>query len=165
MPANLEKPFAESCCDGGAVVSLDSAQPCGCDPMAGWVCEQHTQRPVKEWQKAEVGVMRQFESGATRDGDDAKFDYEGFLSPAVLTRFGAYMHEHRKQSDGGLRASDNWQKGIPVDAYMKSLLRHVIELWTMHRGDGIAERKAAEDTLCAILFNAQGYLFEALKSR
>jgi len=31
--------------------------------------------------------MRQFESGATRDTEDGKLDYEGFLSPAVLLRF------------------------------------------------------------------------------
>lgn len=32
--------FNESCCDGGAMC-MDSAQPCGCDRKANWVCEVH----------------------------------------------------------------------------------------------------------------------------
>jgi len=107
------------------------------------------------------GQMRLFPSGATRNVDQDRPDYEGFLHPLVIERFGAYMHKHRKQSDGTLRASDNWQKGIPVDAYMKSLLRHVVTLWKAHRGFGDTE--AMEEALCAILFNAQGYLYELMK--
>lgn len=106
--------------------------------------------------------IRTFESGATRDTDDSKFDYEGFLSPKVLERFAAYMHENRKQSDGSLRSSDNWQKGIPQEAYMKSLLRHVIDVWMMHRA-GTHKANDLQTALCAVIFNAQGYLFEELK--
>jgi hypothetical protein len=110
--------------------------------------------------------MRSFETGATRDDDVTKPDYEGFLSPLVIKRFGEYMHAHRRQSDGNLRASDNWQKGIPPDQYMKSLLRHVADLWLHH--DGFPEQATdpnIENVLCAILFNVQGYLFERLVGR
>jgi hypothetical protein len=110
-----------------------------------------------------LAEVRVFETGATRDLDDSKYDYEGFLSPLVLERFGAYMHRNRFQKDGSVRDSDNWQKGIPFKAYMKSLLRHVFEVWRIHRGwdpvDGL------EDALCAIQFNAQGYLHETLKGK
>ena len=115
--------------------------------------------------------MRTFETGATRDADVTKFDYEGFLSPFALERFGRYMHENRVQKDGNIRDSDNWQKGIPLDAYMKSLLRHVFELWAAHRNQSagivsgefvVADRQQA---LCAILFNAQGYLHELVTQR
>lgn len=42
MPADLKQPFAESCCDGGQSGLDDrSAQVCGCDKSAGWVCERH----------------------------------------------------------------------------------------------------------------------------
>jgi hypothetical protein len=70
------------------------------------------------------------------------------------------MHKHRKQSDGNMRDSDNWQKGIPRDQYIKSLFRHFMELWSMHRNcvDG-----DIEEALCAIMFNTQGYLFELLR--
>lgn len=109
--------------------------------------------------------MREFESGATRDDDEEKYDYAGFLSPLVLERYAMYMHVHRRDADGNLRASDNWQKGIPQDAYMKSLLRHVIDVWTFNR-IGVPSfngKKELEDSLCAVIFNAMGYLFELLK--
>lgn len=105
--------------------------------------------------------MRQFDTGATRDSDDGKFDYEGFLNPLVLQEFAAYMHSHRLQRDGKLRASDNWQKGIPVDEYVKSLLRHVHSLWMHHRGYVTEENW--RDSAMAILFNIQGYTLERLK--
>lgn len=39
--------FNESCCDGGATTcNQDSAQPCGCDPKAGWTCAVHTRDEV-----------------------------------------------------------------------------------------------------------------------
>lgn len=103
--------------------------------------------------------MRKFDTGATRDSDTEKFDYEGFLSPQVVERFAAYMHKHRKQADGQLRASDNWQKGIPRDAYMKSMYRHFMEVWKAHRS---LPAEDLEESLCAMMFNVQGMLFEVL---
>lgn len=42
MPADLTKPFSESCCDGGECsTSHESARPCGCDPSVGWICAEH----------------------------------------------------------------------------------------------------------------------------
>lgn len=112
--------------------------------------------------------MREFESGATRDTEDGKLDYEGFLSPAVLQRFAEYMHEHRLQKDGTLRDSDNWQKGMPRDVYIKSMWRHFMDLWLKHRwmlaGNKPSDTKTLEDALCALLFNVQGYLYEVLKT-
>jgi hypothetical protein len=105
------------------------------------------------------GVLRTFDTGATRDTAGDKLDYEGFLSPRALRRYAEYMHVHRKQSDGTLRAADNWQKGIPLDAYMKSLWRHFMDVWLAHRLKG----RAGEDALCAMLFNVMGYLHEILK--
>lgn len=111
-------------------------------------------------------TMREFETGATRDSDDTKLDYEGFLSPLVLKRFAEYMHTHRIQRDGKLRDSDNWQKGIPKDAYAKSLMRHLMDFWLIHRNHPEqAVDKDIEVVLCAILFNVQGYLYETLKDK
>ena len=109
------------------------------------------------------GKIRKFETGATRDTDEGKYDYEGFLSPLVIERFGEYMNKHRKQSDGSLRDSDNWQKGIPKTAYMKSLWRHFMDLWKEHRG--LKSREGIEDALMAILFNVMGYAHEILKEK
>jgi len=108
--------------------------------------------------------MREFPTGATRDEEDGKLDYEGFLSPLVLRRFAEYMHEHRLQADGKLRDADNWQKGIPREAYLKSLFRHFMDVWGQWReGGGWAGGKLWEDALCAMLFNVQGLLFETLR--
>jgi hypothetical protein len=108
--------------------------------------------------------MREFETGATRDSDDGKLDYEGFLSALALERFARYMHKHRFQADGKLRSADNWQKGIPLDAYMKSLWRHFMDLWRSHRGYSAVEPDI-EEVLCALMFNVQGYLHEVLRRK
>ena len=110
-----------------------------------------------------MGEIRTFDSGATRDADTGKFDYEGYLSPLVMERFGEYMTKHRIQSNGTVRASDNWQKGIPADQYIKSAWRHLIDWWREHRG--YPSREGLEDALCGLLFNVQGYLHEHLKRK
>lgn len=110
-----------------------------------------------------MGEVRKFNTGATRDTDIGKNDYEGFLSPLVIKRFGDYMSKHRVQSDGTLRDSDNWQKGIPKDAYMKSGWRHFIDWWQEHRG--YKSKDGIEEALCALMFNIMGYLHEYLKER
>lgn len=113
---------------------------------------------------------RMFHTGATRDVDTTKLDYEGFLSPVVLRKYAEYMHRARSRNvpDGlVLRESDNWQKGMPRDVYMKSLLRHVLDVWILHRKPSKTEEDfaAREDALCAVLFNAMGYLFEDLNGQ
>jgi hypothetical protein len=108
-------------------------------------------------------TIRKFNTGATRDTDANKLDFEGFMHPLVLERFAQYMNKHRKQSDGNLRASDNWQKGIPKDAYIKSGWRHFFDWWKEHRG--IASRDGIEEALCALMFNAMGYLYEILRNK
>ncbi len=108
--------------------------------------------------------MREFDTGATRDNNQGKLDYEGFLSPAVLQRYAKYLNKHRTQSDDKMRESDNWQKGIPLDVYMKSKHRHFMDTWLFHRGLGnLSECEDIQEALCAELFNTMGMLFEILK--
>jgi hypothetical protein len=107
-------------------------------------------------------TTRVFTTGATRDADTTKLDYEGFLAPSVLRRYSEYMHECRLRNippGQTMRASDNWQRGIPRDAYMKSLIRHTMEAWEQHRRSGAVD----ETVLCAVMFNVMGLLFETLK--
>lgn len=114
-----------------------------------------------------VGKGRTFKTGAYRDTDANKPDYEGFLSPLVIEEFGNYMTKHRKQSNGKIRDSDNWQKGIPKSQYMKSLFRHFHQLWMLHRGHPIKDEKGNRitiiDAACGVMFNVMGYLHEHLK--
>lgn len=112
-----------------------------------------------------------FTTGATRGKDDDKLDFEGFISPAVWTRFAQYMHECRLRNIPAgqqIRASDNWQKGMPLESYMKSGFRHFMEWWEGHRRlfhPELGPSYNLENALCALLFNVQGYLHETLKAR
>ena len=107
-------------------------------------------------------VVRQFDTGANRDVDTGKYDYEGFLSPLVIEAFGAYMHFNRQLKDGSFRDSDNWQNGIPLDVYNKSGWRHFFDWWREHRG--LPTKEGLVWACCALLFNVQGYLHESLKA-
>lgn len=132
---------------------------------------------VESWDPAKAPAphgaepaIRTFGTGATRNLDNNKLDHEGFLSPLVIEAFGNYMQSHRLQKDGTMRASDNWQKGIPFDAYMKSGWRHFFDWWKLHRGfDATSPEDGHEidkvEALCALMFNVQGYMHELLKEQ
>src|SRR3990167_2853168 len=111
----------------------------------------------------EMERIRQFKSGATRDTDDGKLDWEGFISPVAMRRFAEYMDGHRVQADGSLRDSDNWQAGFPRGQTMKSLVRHAWDLWyEWRRGK---DEVVMVDLLCAVIFNAQSLLLEITLGR
>ena len=108
--------------------------------------------------------MRTFDTGANRDDDRDKVDYEGSLSPLVLHRYAKYIKSKRKIEDGSIRSDDNWQKGMPKDSYMKSKWRHFMDTWLHHRQYAhLANTDDIEESLCAELFNTMGMLFEILK--
>jgi len=151
--------------------------------------------PISDTRKYQTGGdrdyigMRKFSTGATRDKDTTKLDYDGFLSPLTLHSYAKYLHKHRIQSDGTYRDSDNWQKGIDKKVYMKSAWRHFADWWALHRGYYVYREKtdkgevthirtkplavfpenwtqvSIEDALNGIIFNSSGYLHEYLKSR
>jgi len=113
-----------------------------------------------------MGKIRSFKTGATRDSEEGKPDYEGYLSPLVIEAYGKYMTKHRKQSDGSLRDSDNWQKGFGENHFavcMKSLWRHFMDLWMEHRG--LKSREGLEDALMGIMFNTMAYAHKYLKEK
>ncbi len=105
--------------------------------------------------------MRTFTTGATRDDDTHKVDYDGFVSIPALRAFGHYMRTHQVQADGTLRDSDNWRKGIPIEAYRKSMWRHFLDVAETLGVEG--RQPDAIEALCALLFNVQGALHEVLK--
>lgn len=115
----------------------------------------------------EQEAIRTFSTGATRNRDDDKLDYEAFLSPRVLRVFAEYMHGCARQPNGVVRSGDNWQKGIPPSSYMKSMARHFMFAWEMHRQEGASlvdgNKLAMLDALCGLLFNAMGYIYEITK--
>ncbi len=116
-----------------------------------------------------ASVMHQFATGATRSGEDEKIDPKGFISPFWLLRFSQYMKKHQTQLDGDQRASDNWQKGMDIPRYRRSLIRHFLDLWTIFYGgivlDDHGNEVDEEEILCALQFNLQGEGHELLRAR
>jgi len=113
--------------------------------------------------------MREFETGAIRDDNKDKLDFDGFFSPLVLKRFAIYMNKHRTMKDGSIRDSDNWQKGFgDLEEHsatcMKSMFRHFMDVWGIHRGDESIEVDL-DEALCGVMFNTMAWLFELLKNR
>jgi hypothetical protein len=116
--------------------------------------------------EADNGTVREFDTGATRTSSTGRYDPEGYMSPLVEERFCEYMLKHQYQADGTIRDSDNWQKGMPIRSYIKGLKRHLLHLWLRYRGHTPQDPKAAaniQEDLCAIIFNAQGYLHTLLQ--
>jgi len=114
----------------------------------------------------EKSQMRKFSTGATRNLEEGKLDYEGFYSPLVMERYAEYMNKHRRQTDGKFRDSDNWQKLFGekhLDVCMKSAFRHFMDWWKQHRG--YKGQDTIEDSICALLFNLQAYLYKLLKDK
>ena len=109
--------------------------------------------------------LRDFGTGATRDKDDTKLNYARCLSMPVLERFLTYMNEHRKTADPTkLRDWGNWKLGIPRDAYLESLWRHLKDITAEMHGEGHSS-DGPENAVCAIPFNASGLLHEILLGR
>lgn len=145
-------------------------------PHPGHSCKMY--KPTKEVERiietlekmqaegSEGSIIRKFETGATRDTAEGKLEYNGFNCPLVEKRFAEYMNLHRKQTDGNLRASDNWKKGIPIGVYKHSLHRHFMDLWLHLEGyPDEAVDKDIESVLSAIRFNVNGMLHEILKGK
>lgn len=110
------------------------------------------------------GILRTFSTGATRDTAEGKLEPWGFTSALAEKAFCEYMHEHRKQSDGNLRDSDNWKAGIPLNSYFHSLSRHILDLKLVWEGHGSEARtEDLTEILCAVKFNVDGMLHELMK--
>jgi len=105
--------------------------------------------------------IRVFETGAKRDTDMGKLDYEGALSPEVLRAFALYMEFNSHLPDGSRRGLDDWQKGVPLDVYMKSGSRHFMDWWLAHRGCPTNDGRLW--ALLGLMFNTMGYLHEYMK--
>ena len=88
-----------------------------------------------------------------------------FMGADVIKEFGNYMLKHQIQADGSMRESNNWKKGIPLEAYMVSMWRHLQTVWLHHEGRSDLTDETLEDALCGVIFNASGYLHELLKEK
>lgn len=100
--------------------------------------------------------MRKFKTGAVRDSDSDKEDYIETISWSAFKRYAQYMTGKKAKYGSG-----NFKKGIPIESYEQSLVRHVQKYLSNKYEDGQVER--GEDHLSAILFNVFGIMHEELK--
>lgn len=102
-----------------------------------------------------------YEGGGLRSSDE-KPDYEAMLSPLAMEAYAEYMFMNSFLEDGSRRDEDNWQAGVPLARWLKSLFRHCFTLHKLHRSN-LCLKLHVVVAVCAILFNAFGYLHEYLK--
>jgi hypothetical protein len=98
-------------------------------------------------------MVRKFESGAIRDNDDTKEDYVETLSWTALKRHAQYMTSKKSRYGSG-----NFKKGIPIESYEQSLVRHLQKYFANKYEDGTEEKD--DDHLAAMLFNICGIMHE-----
>jgi hypothetical protein len=110
-------------------------------------------------------AIRTAAAGASRDSDVGKLSYAKGLSSQVLQRYLEYLGQHRTMKDGSLRDWDNWKQGMPIEWYIDSLARHGHDAIKASQGLSVPENATLEDLLCAVIFNASGWLFELLVAK
>ena len=94
-----------------------------------------------------------FDSGAIRDTQEGKEDYTETISWRAFKRYAKYMTKMASKYGSG-----NFKKGIPIDNYEKSMLRHVQKYMENKYEGGTVETE--QDHLAAIVFNVFGIMHE-----
>lgn len=102
--------------------------------------------------------VTQFSTGAIRDTQDGKLDFVETISFTAHHRFARYMTEKKKKYGAG-----NFKKGIPIESYEQSLLRH-IDKYFRNKYEG-GNDEPHEDHLAAIRFNVDGLIHEEERSK
>lgn len=96
-----------------------------------------------------------FESGAQRSIGN-KEDYVETISFLALKRYAEYMTSQQERYGRG-----NWRKGIPIESYEQSLMRH-LQKYFSNKYDG-TNVEPDVDHLAAAWFNLQGLMHEEEK--
>lgn len=99
-----------------------------------------------------------FETGAVRDSQSGKENYPETISYLALKRFAVYM-----TACGDRYGLGNFKKGIPIESYEASLMRH-IQKYFANKYEG-ASLEPEVDHLSAMMFNIQGILYEEERNK
>jgi hypothetical protein len=97
--------------------------------------------------------ITKFKTGAIRDTQNNKEDYIETISWIALKKYAQYMTTKKSKYGSG-----NFKKGIPIESYEKSLVRH-IQKYLANKYE-LANEEPNEDHVSAIIFNALGILHE-----
>ena len=100
-----------------------------------------------------IKEIRKFKTGAIRDNDTTKPDFIETVSWTAFRKFGEYMTSKKSRYGAG-----NFKKGIPIESYEQSLVRHIQKYLENKYENGNQEKN--EDHISAIVFNAFGILHE-----
>jgi len=117
-----------------------------------WLREAQKLSEIYELEKPKEEV-RKFSSGAIRDLEDNKFDFIETVSWTAFDRFAGYMTGKKKKYGSG-----NFKKGIDIESYERSLLRHISKYLRNKYENGNDEKE--EDHLSAMVFNIFGIMHE-----
>lgn len=98
-------------------------------------------------------MVRTFTTGAIRDNDDSKEDYIETFSWCAQKRYAQYMTRQKAKYGAG-----NFKKGIPIESYEQSLLRHV-QKYLENKYEG-GQVELDMDHLAAMRFNIDGIMHE-----
>lgn len=97
--------------------------------------------------------MKKFTTGAVRDDQEGKVDFVETISFTAHERYARYMTSKKKKYGVG-----NFKKGIPIESYEQSMLRHIDKYFRNKYEGGSDELE--EDHLAAIRFNCDGIMHE-----
>lgn len=98
-------------------------------------------------------MVRQFKSGAIRDDDTSKEDYIETISWTAFKRYAEYMTSKKSRYGSG-----NFKKGIPIESYEQSLVRHLQKYLANKYEGGNTEKD--DDHISAMVFNLFGIMHE-----
>jgi len=101
--------------------------------------------------------IRQYSTGAIRDSEEGKEDYTETISWTAFKRYAEYMTSKKKQYGSG-----NFKKGISIDSYERSLMRHISKYMINKYEGGDLEKDS--DHLAAIVFNIFGIMHEEARN-
>jgi hypothetical protein len=97
---------------------------------------EQEQQPKISYDKAEFN-QRTFQTGAKRDTDAGKPRMD-LIPPELLTALGNVFR------DGAAHYGErNWEKGIPLNEHIASLLRHVVAVMSGDHSENHDEKMAA----------------------
>lgn len=97
--------------------------------------------------------VTKFKTGAIRDIQTGKVDFVETISWTAFNRYARYMTGKKEKYGSG-----NFKKGIPIESYEQSLLRHVDKYMRNKYENGNDEKD--QDHISAIVFNAFGLMHE-----
>lgn len=102
--------------------------------------------------------ITKFNTGAIRDSQEGKEDYIETISWTAFKRYAQYMTGKKSRYGAG-----NFKKGIPIESYEASLVRHLQKYLSNKYEGGNVEKE--DDHLSAILFNVFGIMHEECRPK